>query len=729
MDWSNWRGPEQNRVSREKHLVDKFDPYAATPVNLLWKSAEAGSISTPIVMNGKLYTLARYKPDTKVEQEQVICLDAKTGKTLWQTPFNVYLSDVPAERVGWSSCVGDPTTGRIYAQGVCGYFVCLDGETGKTLWSHSLHEEFGVLSTYGGRTNFPVVFDDLVIVSAVMINYGENSLPAHRFLGLDKMTGEVRWLNGTRVRPEDTTYSTPTLTVFNGEAAMVFGSSDGAVHAFKPRTGQEIWRYQLSRRGLSVSPVVNGNKVYIAQNEENTDNTTMGALVAIDGNKTGDITTSGELWKTKNVADGKGAPVLVDGRIYVTDDTAKLYVFDAATGKPIGRKITLTGTIVRSSPLYADGKLYVCTTSAWHVFAVTPKGAQPLKKLDSLRLEPADEVTGSPIVSHGRIYLPTGAHLYCIGTPDQQPSADPLPEEPKETPVSKDDKPSVLQIVPAESLIKPGEKIKLTVRSFNDRGQLLEENVKDVKFTLQGPGEVVDGSYVAAAGKNHTATTIEAEAEGVKGKARVRVIPPLPWKFDFSSIPLDPKKKTGEPPITWIGARYRHVIREKDGEKVLVKVTTIPKGTRSQSWMGPDDLHDYTIQADICGAAEDNRLPDVGLIAQRYTLDMMGANQKLQLRTWTAQIATRFSKDVPFHWKADTWYTMKFKASVIDHGKAALLQGKVWPKGEKEPKEWTIEATDTMPNVVGSPGTFGNSTEAEAYYKNITVTPNDSAAE
>ena len=57
----------------------------------------------------------------------------------------------------------------------------------------------------------------------------------------------------------------------------------------------------------------------------------------------------------------------------------------------------------------------------------------------------------------------------------------------------------------------------------------------------------------------------------------------------------------GEAPLTWIGARYRHKVREMDGDKVMAKITTIPKGTRSQSWMGPDDMHDYTIQADLRG--------------------------------------------------------------------------------------------------------------------------------
>jgi hypothetical protein len=186
-------------------------------------------------------------------------------------------------------------------------------------------------------------------------------------------------------------------------------------------------------------------------------------------------------------------------------------------------------------------------------------------------------------------------------------------------------------------------------------------------------------------------------------------------------------------PVTWVGANYRHKPLEMDGEKMIVKVTTIPKGTRSQSWMGPTDLHDYAIQADVRGAAKlakppegdaavkpEIKMPDIGLIAQRYTLDMMGESQKLQIRSWTS-VLDRFSKDVPFAWKPDTWYTMKFQANVVD-GKA-LLRGKVWPRGEAEPKEWTIEATDEAPNVNGSPGLFGNAGNAEVYYDNITVTP------
>ena len=192
--------------------------------------------------------------------------------------------------------------------------------------------------------------------------------------------------------------------------------------------------------------------------------------------------------------------------------------------------------------------------------------------------------------------------------------------------------------------------------------------------------------------------------------------------------------------------RYRHKIRDKDGEKVMVKITTIPKGTRSQCWMGSPDMRDYTIQADMCGqqnkqaalldaapanpdsqpATTDTEklgMPDMGLINQRYTLDLMGNHQSLQLRSWPPQVARRFSKTIPFAWQADKWYTLKFSVTAQD-GKA-YLHGKVWPRGETEPEKWTIEAVDETPNLQGSPGLFGQATVAEIYIDNVIVKSND----
>jgi outer membrane protein assembly factor BamB len=727
MDWPNWRGPEQNRVSREIGLIDHWDP--ETGENVLWKNDEAGGICSPIVMRGKVYLINRYKPGTRYEQEEVLCLNAADGKVVWRNRHNMYLSDVPAERIGWAACVGDPTTGRIYAYNTNTLLQCLDGETGKEIWSHSMSEEFGFLSVFGGRTNFPVVFEDLLIVSSVCTGWGDKAPPAHRFIAMDKNTGEFRWINGTTPLPEDTTYSMPTFKVLGGQTLMVFGSSDGSVWAFQPRTGKAVWNYKMSRRGMSVSPLIVGETVYMAQNEENLDNHSIGMLCAFHGVGSGNITSKATIWKLPDVKEGKSAPVMVGDKIYAADDVNNFYVVNAKTGKQLSKK-KLLGVETRASPLVADGKIYICSTTGFHIFK--PAGNK-LTTVQELRLDRADEVTGSMAVSHGRIFLPTGARLYCLGVKDKKPEATPIPP-PAEvaTPVGNDDKPAQVQVVPVEALLAPDGKQQYSLRLFNDRGQMV--SAAPAEFTLKGPGKIdKDGLYRAADSKEPAATIVSAKVGEAVGTARIRIVPPLPWKFDFQKVPLvaNPKAKgelQGLAPVTWIGINYRHVLRDIDGRKLLVKLNTIPKGTRSQGWMGPDDMHDYTIQADVRvdTAHKDNPvigMPDIGLIDSRYTMMLMGADQQLQVRYWPPQIATQFSETKPFKWKPDVWYRMKFRVAV--EGEKATIQGKVWPREEKEPDAWTVETVDDQPNTHGSPGLAGDtSNHGEAYYDNIEVYSN-----
>jgi len=124
----------------------------------------------------------------------------------------------------------------------------------------------------------------------------------------------------------------------------------------------------------------------------------------------------------------------------------------------------------------------------------------------------------------------------------------------------------------------------------------------------------------------------------------------------------------------------------------------------------------YTIQTDLLGNKKRRAVPDMGLIANRYTLDMMGYHQQLQIRTWAAEL--RMAKTVPFTWETGTWYTMKMDVQI--EGDKAIIRGKVWPRDEAEPAEWSIEAEDPLPNRTGSPGLYGYS-PAEIYYDNLKV--------
>ena len=712
-DWPHWRGPRTNGASSETGLPDSWSPKGE---NLLWRKEEYGTRSSPVVMNGRVYVVCRAFPETTQEGEKTVCLDAVTGEMIWESIHNVYLSDAPAERVGWSSVVCDATTNRVFVLGLGCVFQCLDAQTGKVYWEHSMSEEYGMLSTYGGRTNFPVVFEDLVIISGVTTGWGDTALPAQRFIAFNKMTGESVWLASTRPRPEDTTYSTPVFAKLNGQDAMVFGAGDGGIYALQPRTGKVIWMYQASGRGLNTTPLIDEKGiVYCGHSEQNAnDRTVLGAIFAFDGNTEGEITEDKLLWKVMKRTVGRSSPVKIGDRVYFIEDGANLVIVEAATGELVAQK--KLGRIMFGSMAVGDGKLYVVeNTGRSYVLKPTEKGVDVIGEA---RLPQGEEVFGSPAISNGRIYIPSIEALYCIGKKDT-----PVVSEPRRPRLQRtvaglaavegltDAKVGQIVLSPVENILKPGATQELLVKGYTKNGDFIR-NISDAEFQVEGGGSVSNLVYKAPGEQVPAAVTITATFGELTAKARVRVIPGLPWKFDFSD---------GKVPPVWIGANYRHKPAPLDGEKGLVKVSTIPKGTRSQSWMGWTDLHDYTIQADFKATESDGKLPDMGLINQRYTLDLQGS-QRLQIRSWTPRLELRFAKTIDMQWSAATWYTIKFQSENKD-GKA-ILRGKIWPRGSAEPAEWQIEAADATPNIQGSPGMFGNSSDAEFYIDNVQVSAN-----
>ena len=726
-DWPNWRGPAQDRVSAASDLITQWDPAGGPDSNLIWKSEELGGRSTPIVMDGRLYTIARDQKLSPTEGSKVVCVDAATGNKIWEHRFNVYLTDVPDTRVGWSSVCGDPETGLVYALSVSGYFCCLDGQDGQVIWERSLHEEFGLLSTYGGRTHSPIIFEDTVLISAVIIGWGDApqwgflAKPAHRFLCFDKQNGQLRWLKGTGISPYDTTYSTPTIAKLGDQMAMVFGSGDGAIWALQPRTGERIWHYPFSRRGVNVSPLVVGNTVYASHSEENVEGNTMGSVVALDGTMKGDLTGK-EKWQAYEVMAGKASPVLVDGKLWCVDDRSKLWVFDPETGKTlVRRKAVGKDKVMRSTPLVADGKVYIPTANGhWQVVepANTSKG---FKVLNRMRL-PEHGCDGSPIAVDGRVYFPTSAALYCLGSESTGSKTQATKTSRSELPAVEDRTPALLQLVPYDVMLAPGESKTFDARIYNASGQLLETKADVVKFEAPPSGTT-----------QHTASLVEFKAGDLTGTARVRIVPPLPWNFDFNT---DPKV-----PLTWVGGRVRWVVREVDGEKIAVKRSVLPTprdpnnklGTRSRMWMGPIDMTNYTTQADFALQKDSatQKMPDFGLINSRYTMTARSSNKELRIYSWSPHDYRAYAS-VPFDPEPGKWYTMKlevrpqqFSAIGSKPTSSAVVRGKLWERGQAEPEEWTVEMIDESPNLNGSPGMYANAQEAEISVDNLSVVANE----
>ncbi len=364
-DWTEWRGPARDGKSPEKNLPSRWSPAGE---NLTWK-APYGGRSAPIVMGDRVY-LQNSVGKGETLQERVVALDADTGKFLWEHRFNIYLSDVPPHRIGWPSPVGDPATGNIYVFGGGGPLTALD-RNGKVLWERTLGEDFGLLTTHGGRTASPLIEGDMVIVSGVTFQWGEHARGAHRFIAFDKRTGDTMWLSAPGGRPYDTTYSPAVIVDVNGTRLLIQGGSDGAFYAIKVGTGEPVWKYEISKRGINTGVVVHGTTAVLTHSEENLNSNEMGMIVAVDATARGEIKKEQIKWQTFGWQGGFSSPVLDGERVYQVDNGANLAAFDVNTGKQLW--LHNLGTIQKASPVLADGKLYVGTENG-KFFILKPIG-------------------------------------------------------------------------------------------------------------------------------------------------------------------------------------------------------------------------------------------------------------------------------------------------------------------------------------------------------------------
>jgi len=697
-DWPDYRGPRRDGTSTEKNLPAQWSPSGE---NLAWK-APYGGRSTPVIVGDRLYLFnAAGKGDTL--QERLVCLHADTGKLLWEHKYNVYLSDVPPHRIAWSSPAADPANGNVYIYGVGGSLKALTRD-GKLIWERSIGEEFGLVTTHGGRTISPIIEGDLVVISGITTGWGDQARAAHRFMAFDKKTGECVWVSSPGGRPFDTVYSPPVVADVNGMRLYIAGGADGAVHAMKLWTGEAVWKYLISKRGLNTGAVVYNNNAYVSHSEENYDTSEMGLVAAIDATAKGDIGPGQVKWALKGYQVGFSNPVMDGDRLYQVDNSSNLFAFDAVSGRQLWKKNL--GTIQKASPVLADGKLYVGNENG-RVFIVKP-GSEGAEILDQDQLGTAaapETITASPAVSNGRIYVTSMEATYCIGK--KNVSAAPAVSTPAGGTAGT---PAHLQVTPAELLLKPGDAVQFHARLYDESGRFVREASAQWESGLG----TFSGSQFTAGQTAGAAGMVKATAEGLSGTARIRVIPAGAQSQNFDAL------KPGPPPPHWINTTGKYAVRELEGNNVLVKLADNAFTKRARSFFGQTHAHDYTVQADVRATERRRQMGDAGVVAQRYQLTLYGNHQRIELEPW--QPETERTAQVNFAWKADTWYRLKLRVENLPDGKVRA-RGKAWPASEPEPAAWTIERIDPIPNKEGSPGLYGDA-PFEVFFDNIKVEPN-----
>tara|TARA_B100001964_G_scaffold70461_1_gene79882 strand:- start:311 stop:1579 length:1269 start_codon:yes stop_codon:yes gene_type:complete len=402
-NWPNWRGPSGDGISLEKGIPVKWSPTE----NIAWRVAIPGKgHSSPVVWGNKVF-LTTCLPEK--EQRLLLCLDQRTGKKLWQKvvlnspletihPLNSRASStpatdgqhvfvtfmkaddrkIPAPNVGTQRLI---TPGKII---VAAYD--LDGEQ---KWKINVGD---FISAHGFNT-CPVLFEDLVIIN------GDHDGDAY-LVALERKTGRERW----RIERENKTrsYATPIIREIGGRTQMILSGSL-CVASYDPHNGKRHWIVDGPTEQFVASMVYNGEYVFVTAGYPERH------ILAIRPDGSGNVTDTHVAWRTNRGAAYVPSPIFAGPYLLVVADSGIASCFNAKTGKRHWMERLPGGH--SPSTVSADGLVYF--TSDRGVTTIV----RPGKMFNVIaRNELGEQISASPAISQGQIFLRTHQHLYCIGS-------------------------------------------------------------------------------------------------------------------------------------------------------------------------------------------------------------------------------------------------------------------------------------------------------------------------
>ncbi len=394
-NWPQWRGPYLNGVSGEKNLPVRW----TTEENIVWKLAMPGwSGSTPIVWQDRIFLNV-----ADGDNLYLWAVDRTKGELVWKKLLGGGNVKMRKQNMSSPSPVTDGKS--VYVMTGTGILKGFDF-TGKELWLRDLQKDYGEFGLNWGYASSPLLFGDSLFVQVL---HGMKTDAPSYVLRINAESGKTIWrverpTNAERESPDS--YTTPGL-LRHGKSVEIIITGGDCVTGHDPVTGKELWR----ANGLNpdnnpfyrivASPVIFADVIYAP--------TRVKPLLALRAGGRGDITNSHVLWSTVN---GPDVPTPVtDGKyFYVVNDRGIMWCLDAKTGKEIyGPQRVKPGTY-SSSPVLADGKIYVTNEEG---LTTVVKAGPAFEVLSENPLN--DYCLSSPAISQGHIFIRTATNLYCIG--------------------------------------------------------------------------------------------------------------------------------------------------------------------------------------------------------------------------------------------------------------------------------------------------------------------------
>ena len=422
-NWPQFRGPHACGIASGQDLPLDWD--VETGENIRWKTAIPGlGHSSPVVWDNKVFVttavgegkeptlkVGRYgespdNPEDFVHHYRLYCLDAETGKVLWeQTAYSGKPKVSRHIKSSHANCTPDTDGERVLAffgsQGV----YCYDMD-GRLLWTKDLGYldagAFDLPEVQWGFGSSPIIFEDKVIV---LCDVNNQSFIA----ALDKETGADIWRTD---RDEGPTWGTPTVHR-EGSRTQIIVNGYKHIGAYDLDSGEALWWMRGGGDVPCPTPVVAHGLAFITNAHGK-----MRPIYAVRLDAEGDITLkSGETsnpsipWFYSRRGGYQPTPLVYGDFLFVGDNGGIVGCYQAESGEEIyRRRIGEEMSSYSSSPVACDGRLYFSDEYGnINVIAAS-------KEYKFLAVNPMGEICmATPAIANKTLYVRARHHLFAIG--------------------------------------------------------------------------------------------------------------------------------------------------------------------------------------------------------------------------------------------------------------------------------------------------------------------------
>ncbi|MBL9135432.1 MAG: PQQ-like beta-propeller repeat protein [Verrucomicrobiales bacterium] len=384
-DWPEWRGPKRNDHSPDSGLLKTWP---AQGPKRLWLNEDVGlGYSGYSIVGDRLFTMG-----LRGEQEFLIALDAKTGKSLWETPAGAKYPN------NWGDGPrATPTVDGafVFAMGGQGSLVCAQVADGKKVWEKSMTGDLGGKLQNWGYTESVLVTGDLVICTP---GGSQGTLAA-----LKKSTGDVVWR--TTDLTDAAQYSSPILAQHAGKPQII-QLVEKRFFGVDPANGKVLWKQDFPGRVAVIpTPIYHDGHVYVSAGYG-----TGCALIKLGADQS--VT---EVYANKVMKNHHGGVILVGDHLYGHSDPTAWVCQDFKTGAEVWADKSLGKGAIH----YADGMLY-CIDEKTGDVALVEASPAGWKEKGRFKLEPQTtkraregRIWTHPVVVNGRLYLRDQELLFC----------------------------------------------------------------------------------------------------------------------------------------------------------------------------------------------------------------------------------------------------------------------------------------------------------------------------